>query len=93
MAERSQDRGERSPAREDQIIQQAVLLHVVTEHPTQLTVNELISELVVGREDFRHTDGIERAVRDLVGVGLLHRQGEFVQPSRAALCSYDLWEG
>jgi hypothetical protein len=53
---------------------------------------ELIREIATDPEDFGKQDGIERAIRDLAGVGLLHRHhGPFILPSRAALCAYELW--
>lgn len=65
--------------------QSAVLSTVLLEHPTQLTVAELTRELAEDPDDFHQRDAIKRAVRDLAGVGLLHRQGIFVLPTRAAL--------
>jgi hypothetical protein len=38
-----------------------------------------------GAADFAQRDAIERAVRDLVGVGLLFRSDRLVLPTRAAL--------
>jgi hypothetical protein len=50
-----------------------------------LTVAELVRE--VGGQDaqFAQRDAVERAVRDLSGAGLLHRNEDFVMPTRAAL--------
>ena len=64
--------------RSDESTQRAVLTLVLDEHPAQLTGDDLALE--VGRGD-----PTERAVRDLVAVGLLRRQCEAVLPSRAAL--------
>jgi hypothetical protein len=38
-----------------------------------------------GREDFATEDDIERAIRDLVGAGLLRIVCDLVMPTRAAL--------
>lgn len=38
-----------------------------------------------GKADFGSEDAIERAIRELVGAGLLHCRGGFVLPTRAAL--------
>jgi hypothetical protein len=65
--------------------QSAVLSILLIEHPVQLTVSELTRELAEDPNDFGQRDAVKRAVRDLAGVGLLHRQGIFVLPSRAAL--------
>jgi hypothetical protein len=80
-----------SADREDQIIQSALLANVIAQHPTQLTVLELVTEMAADPEDFGRRDAIERAIRDLAGAGLLHRHGPFVLPSRAALLSDELW--
>lgn len=60
--------------------QHALLGVVVDELPCVFTVAELVRE--VGPNE---RDAIERAVTDLVGVGLLRREGASVLPTRAAL--------
>jgi hypothetical protein len=45
----------------------------------------LVREITAGSTDFAEGDRIERAVRDLVGVGLLFRGEGAVLPTRAAL--------
>ena len=82
------DRGPQEPvcpAEEDAQTQRAVLAVLLAEHPTQLTFSELARELSCHPGEFTERDDVERAVRDLAGVGLLHHQGTFVVPSRAAL--------
>jgi hypothetical protein len=74
-----------SVAAEDSRTEDAVLAFVLAEHPAQLTVSELTLELSRGSNSFAESDAIECAVRDLVGSGLLHCNGEFVLPTRAAL--------
>ncbi|HEX7279328.1 MAG TPA: hypothetical protein VF255_06865, partial [Solirubrobacterales bacterium] len=54
-------------------------------HPTRLTVAELSRELSGDGGGFAERDALERAIRDLVAVGLVHRDEEFVAPTRAAL--------
>jgi hypothetical protein len=66
-------------------MQSAVLTVLLTEHPVQLTISEIARELVEDPDDFGQRDAVKQAVRDLAGVGLLHRQGIFVLPSRVAL--------
>lgn len=68
----------------------AVLQHLLDAHPSQLTSLELIRELSGGDSEFAERDAIERAVRDLSGVGLLHRNGELLAPTRAALRAIQL---
>jgi hypothetical protein len=75
----------RSTSEEDAATESAVLKHVLALHPTVLTLAELIRELDGEGEGFTGRDAIERAVHDLIGVGLLHRNEAFVMPTRAAL--------
>jgi hypothetical protein len=70
---------------EDARAQSAVLSVLLGEHPAQLTTSELSRQLVEDPEDFGQRDAVDRAVRDLAGIGLVHRQGPFVLPSRIAL--------
>lgn len=71
---------QRSAEREDERTQSAVLSLVLNEHPAQLTICEVAREIAVDEGD-----GPERAIRDLVGVGLLRCEGASVLPTRAAL--------
>lgn len=70
---------------QDQAIEFAVLVLILSRHPAQLTLAELIREVADDPEEFLQVDAINRAVRDLAGVGLLNRNGEFLVPSQAAL--------
>jgi hypothetical protein len=54
-------------------------------HPIQVTVDELVRELVGEGAGFAARDSVERAVRDLAAAGLLHRSDELLMPTRAAL--------
>jgi hypothetical protein len=74
-----------TPAREDDATESAVLRQVLEIHPVLLTAAELLREVGGESPDFARTDAIERAVRDLIGVGLLHHHGELLMPTRAAL--------
>lgn len=65
--------------------QGVVLIHVLTIHPTYLRLMELAREITAGSADFAEADRIERAVRELTGVGLLFRAGDLVLPTRTAL--------
>ena len=85
MQDDDTQRRELSPAEQDARTEGALLALVLAEHPTQLTVFDLTRELCESPEDFAEGDAVERAVRDLVGAGLLHCQGGFVLPTRAAL--------
>jgi hypothetical protein len=72
---------------------QARVLHeVLFIYPESMTLAELTRELTAGTTDFQERDRIERAVRDLVAGGLLHRVGDLVLPTRAAVNFYLLEE-
>jgi len=66
--------------------ERAVLVFVLDEHPSQLTIPELCRALYAKPGDFESNDVIERAVRDLVRCGLLNCDGPFVVPTKAARC-------
>lgn len=70
---------------EDEGVESVVLRHLLDLHPTRLTLAELVREIGGNRDGFAERDAIERAVRDLAAVGLLHQGNEFVTPTRAAL--------
>lgn len=70
---------------DDLTTESAVLQQLLDLHPAQLTVAELVREIGGEQPGFAERDAIERAVRDLGGVGLLHRRDDFVLPTRAAL--------
>jgi hypothetical protein len=76
----------------DLATESAVLRQVLAVHPVLLTLDELVREIAGEGADFGERDAIERAVRDLGGVGLLHHHGEFVLPTRAALHFNELQE-
>jgi hypothetical protein len=74
-----------SPAAEDAANEAAVMQQLLDLHPTQVTVTELLREVGGEFAEFDERDALERAIRDLVGAGLLHRRDDFIVPSRAAL--------
>lgn len=75
----------RTTLAEDEDFESVVLQQLLDLHPTRLTVSELTRELSGKLSDFAERDALERAIRDLVAVGLLHQSEEFVAPTRAAL--------
>jgi hypothetical protein len=75
----------RLPSEADAVVEAAVLQQLLFLHPVQLSLEELLRELAGGEEDFDERDAAERAVRGLTAAGLLHRSGELLAPSRAAL--------
>ena len=70
---------------QDKAIEFAVIALILSRHPAQLTFAELVREVADDPSQFPQVDAIERAVRDLGGVGLLNRNGDFLVPSQAAL--------
>lgn len=84
------DRGADSPdprnlAATDARTENAVLTFLLDEHPTRLTLGELSLVLHADPRLNDPEDAAERAVRELVGAGLVHQDGRFLAPSRAAL--------
>ena len=82
---------------EDERDQRAVLGWVVEFHPrVTYTRRELLLELSGGgAPGYLSADAGERALRELVGAGLLHQIGEdeMVRPTRAALRYFELTDG
>ena len=70
---------------EDAAVEATVLQQLLLFHPAQVTVEELIVDVAADPDAFAERDAIERAVRELARAGLVHRNGEFAIPSRAAL--------
>jgi hypothetical protein len=70
---------------EDETMESAVLRQLLDLHPARLTLEELAREFVGSGGSFGERDAVERAVRELAGAGLLHRGGDFVAPTRAAV--------
>lgn len=78
---------------EDAIVEAGVLSFVLHEHPDHLTIPELSLAMNSVPEDFVRADAIERAIRDLVGAGLLQIIGGLVLPTRPALHVFRLEVG
>lgn len=75
----------RTTEADDAATESAVLLQVLDLHPTQVTIAELVRDVGGEGAGFAERDAVERAVRELVAAGLLHRRGEFALPTRAAV--------
>lgn len=73
--------------------QEIVLTHVLVAHPSHLIVPELVREITAGALEFAEGDRMERAVRDLTGLGLLRCPGGVVMPTRAAIRFNELLGG
>lgn len=71
---------------EDNRVESALLQRVLDLHPARMTAAELVRDLAGEDADFGARDGVERAIRELTGAGLLHRTEDgLVTPTRAAL--------
>ncbi|HTT95964.1 MAG TPA: hypothetical protein VMF55_14935 [Solirubrobacterales bacterium] len=71
---------------EDARVESALLQRVLDLHPTRVTAADLIRDLAGEDADFGARDGVERAIRELTGAGLLHRTDDgLVTPTRAAV--------
>jgi hypothetical protein len=68
--------------RADESAQRAVLALVFAAHPKPLTIPALALGFAEGEA--------ERAVRDLVGIGLLECRGISIRPTPLALCCHRL---
>lgn len=77
--------GASTTAEMDDRDQAAVLREVLFIYPEVLTHDELARQLTFVSDAFGQRDRIERAVRDLNGVGLLHQVGPLVLPTRTAV--------
>lgn len=79
-------------AAQDALDQARVLDEVLSLYPEPLTIDEVVREVTRASTEFNERDRVERAVRDLAGGGLLHRNGDFVLPTRAAVLFHALAE-
>jgi len=70
-----------------------VLREVLSIYPESLTLEELTRELTSGSPELSDKDAVHVAVLELVGCGLLHRQGDLVLPTRPAVIFHALAEG
>lgn len=77
-------RQKRSNRAQDIRDQAVVLTFVLALNSEHLTIIDLARSLNADPQDFTRADAVERAVRDLVGVGLLEIDGGLVKPTTAA---------
>jgi hypothetical protein len=62
-----------------------VLSVLIDEHPIRLTLDELIRVIHADPDDADPGTTTQDAIRELVSAGLVHRDGRFLAPTRAAL--------
>lgn len=77
---------------DDAYAEAAVLREVLQLYPKSLTLEELIRYKTAASTEFEEVDRVRRAVRELIGVGLLHQVGALVLPTRAAVYFQELAE-
>jgi hypothetical protein len=78
---------------DDLAMESAVLQQILEVHPASVTGSELVREMFGETADFGERDAVERAARDLGGIGLVHYGEDFVAPTRAALRFQELIGG
>ena len=80
-----------APHEKDDRDQEGILGLVIAEHPIQLTVPELVRQMVPPGADWIESDDIERGVRELIGLGLCiaaaTRSGRPARRSASTTCS------
>ncbi len=83
---KADDSGFRLPptVAEDLSAQATTLIYVLATGPERFTVTALVGKVASDPKDFAQTDKIDRAIRDLIGVGLLANVGGLIHPTRAA---------
>lgn len=94
--ENHMDRGLPDPSRpnndDDRKVEWVVLGYLLDADPDRFTIPEVSLVMNAGEADFGSEDAVERAIRQLVGAGLLHCCGGFILPTRAALYFWRLEE-
>lgn len=80
-------------ADQDDRDQAGVLREILFIYPEPITREELIREKTIAAPEFSERDRIERAIRDLTAIGLLHRRDDdLLIPTRAAVRAYLLFD-
>lgn len=86
-------RSKRSNHTQDVRDQAVVLTFVLALNGDYLTIPDLARMLDKKPGDFKRPDAVERAVRDLTGVGLVEIDSGRVQPTAAALRFIEIIDG
>lgn len=71
--------------KQDKDAERSVLQSIIAAYPELFTENELVREIANDSENAVERDIIERAIRSLSVVGLLHRCHPIIVPTRGAL--------
>jgi hypothetical protein len=75
----------RTAGEDDTAVEAAILQLLLALHPAQVTFAELLRMLTMDEADFGQRDTAERAVEELAAAGLMHRNGDVLFLSRAAV--------
>jgi hypothetical protein len=67
-----------------------VLEIVLDDYPAHFHVEEIIREVAGDPTAFGERNDVSNAIRDLTKIGLIHRHGDFVFATRAAVRSAEL---
>jgi hypothetical protein len=90
------DRGSRSEpsaVQQDRNVESAVLAIVIERHPARVAVADVVEEMTSVANPPGRAEAVERAIDELAGVGLLHRRGNLIEPTRASLRMVELETG
>jgi len=74
-----------SPIAQDRRDQSVVLSMLIDEHPVLLTFDELALVLHADLDQETPRVAAHNALMDLIGAGLVYREGRLLSPTRAAL--------
>jgi hypothetical protein len=66
-------------------LESAVFEVVIDGYPAPMSVEEIIWEVAGDPMSFSERDDVNNAIRDLAKAGVLHRAGNFIFPTRAAV--------
>jgi len=81
-----------TPGDTDRKVEWTILGYLLDSDPDRFTIPQVSRTMNAGETGFDSEDAVERAIRQLVGAGLLHCSDGFVLPTEAALYFWQLEE-
>lgn len=83
------------PKYDPKLVEETMLIEIIEQHPTRLTVGELVSRIVADPDDSREVETATEAIRSLRRSTLIRYRGddELVEPTQAALRAHALLAG
>lgn len=90
------DRGSRfepPTVQQDRNVESAVLAIVIERHPSRVAVSDVVEEMTSVANAPGRADAVERAIDELVRVGLLDRRDDLLEPTRPCLRMVELETG